>query len=140
MRLIHTVCLSGLAGIFTCCVSAQSLDQVKEDDPVQRRPAQSQPVQKARSEVRTNTPASSQYPVVGYLEKRGRTIIIKSGPKGPLYSVKDEKGKTLFENLSTEQLRAEAPDIHEFLKTAVAQKGAKNGGKADASLRMESRR
>lgn len=144
MKLTHAVCLSGLAGLFTCSLWAQSLDQLRDqlsqDHSAQRRPVQSQPAQKPRTEIQTNTPASSKYPVVGYLEKRGRTIIIKSGPKGPLYSVKDEKGKTLFENLSAEQLRAQAPDIHEFLKTAMAQNGAKSGAKVDASLRIEGRR
>jgi hypothetical protein len=73
------------------------------------------------------------FPVIGYLEKRDRTITIKAGPKGPLYSVKTSTGKVLFENISAEQLRAQAPDLGEFLKTAVA---GSPGAKTDARLRV----
>jgi len=73
------------------------------------------------------------YRVIGYLEKRDRTIIIKGGPKGPLYSVKTATGKVLCENLSADLLRAQAPELSEFLKTAVA---GTPGAKADARLRV----
>jgi hypothetical protein len=68
----------------------------------------------------TSAPASTDFPVIGYIEKRGRTITIKSGPKGTLYSVKSADGKTSFENLSAEQLHAKAPDLDEFIESAVA--------------------
>ena len=77
--------------------------------------------------------AVESYPVVGYLEKRDRTITIKAGPKGALYSVKTADGKVLCENLSKEQLRAQSPEIAEFLNNAVA--GAAGANKADARLR-----
>jgi hypothetical protein len=77
--------------------------------------------------------AKVDYPVIGYLEKRDRTITIKAGPKGPLYSVKTAAGKVLCENLSAEQLRAQAPELSEFLRTAVA---GTPGAKADARLRV----
>ena len=88
-------------------------------------------------EVQTNGPkvsvkATADYPVVGYIEKRDRTIIVKAGPKGPVYSVKTGDGKVLYENLSKEQLSARAPELEEFLKTAVA---GTAGGKADARVR-----
>src|SRR5262249_10562998 len=79
------------------------------------------------------TKAKMDYPVIGYLEKQDRTITIKAGPKGPLYSVKTAGGKVLCENLSAEQLRAQAPELSEFLKTAVA---GTPGAKADARLRV----
>ncbi len=78
--------------------------------------------------------AIADYPVIGYIEKRDRTITIKAGPKGPVYSVKTADGKVLCENLSADQLRAQAPELHEFLKTAVA--GAP-GTKADARLSVK---
>jgi len=59
-------------------------------------------------------------PVVGYLERRGQIITIKADPKGPLYSVSTKDGKVLFTDLSEKELRAKAPELHEFLKTAVA--------------------
>jgi len=91
-----------------------------------------------RNEAQTAAPARSikaadDFPVIGYLEKRDRTITIKAGPKGPLYSVKTTDGKVLFDNLSKEQLSAQAPELGEFLKTAVAGTPAT---KADARLHI----
>jgi len=81
-----------------------------------------------------NPKAAADFPVIGYLEKRDRTITIKAGPKGPLYSIKTAGGKVLCENLSADQLRAQAPELHEFLKTAVA---GNPGRKADARVRIK---
>jgi len=78
--------------------------------------------------------ATAAYPVIGYLEKRDRTITIKAGPKGPLYSVKTADGKVLCENLSKEQLSAQAPELGEFLKNAIA---GTPGAKADARVRIK---
>ena len=81
--------------------------------------------------------SSSDFPIIGYIERRDQTITIKAGPKGPLYSVKTTDGKVLFENLSSEQLSAKAPELHEFIKSAVAAKGtldAKARVKTDAKL------
>ena len=58
--------------------------------------------------------------VVGYIETRDRTITIKAGPKGRVYSVKSHDGKVLCENLSVEQARAQAPELADFIKSAVA--------------------
>ena len=92
----------------------------------------------ASREAQTPTPAAkvkaaADFPVVGYIEKRDRTITIKAGPKGPVYSVKTADGKVLGENLSREQLSAQAPELGEFLKTAVADA---SGAKADARVRV----
>jgi hypothetical protein len=94
-----------------------------------------QPKLTAPHEAQAAAPAGSlkaadNLPVIGYLEKRDRTITIKAGPKGPLYSVQTADGKVLCENLSADQLRAQAPELSEFLKTAVA--GAASANKADA--------
>jgi hypothetical protein len=79
--------------------------------------------------------SAADFPIIGYIEKRGRTITIKAGPKGPVYSVKTSEGKVLFENLSGDQLRAQAPELHEFLKSAVAGGTGKGGVVQDASVR-----
>ena len=79
--------------------------------------------------VKTN----ADYPIIGYLEKRDRTITIKAGPKGPIYSIKTADGKVLCENLSQEQLSAKSPELGQFLKTAVA---GSSGSKTDASVRL----
>lgn len=81
-----------------------------------------------------NAKAAADFPVIGFIEKRDRTITIKAGPKGPVYSVKTADGKVLFDNCSMEQLVAQAPELGKDLKTAVA--GAP-GGKADARVRVK---
>ncbi len=77
--------------------------------------------------------AAADYPVICYLEQRDRVITVKAGPRGPVYSVKTPSGKVLYDNVSLEQLSAQAPALGEFLKTAMA--GAP-GAKADARLRI----
>jgi L-ascorbate metabolism protein UlaG (beta-lactamase superfamily) len=67
-----------------------------------------------------NAAPSDGLTVIGYLESRNRVITIKSGPKGPVYNVATKDGKLLFENVSADQLRARAPEIHDLLKTGVA--------------------
>jgi len=111
------------------CISlvALAVCALADDKPAQKRGAE-------RPAVAAITPAS-EYPVIGYLEKRGQTITIKAGPKGPVYSAKTTEGKTLFENLSVEQLRAQAPEIHKLIRTAVASGSGKPGAVIDASVR-----
>ena len=73
------------------------------------------------------------YTVIGYLEKRGQVIAIKSSPHGTVYSVADKNGKVILENVTAEQLRAQAPEIYSVFKTGVA---AGNGGwDGDARVR-----
>ena len=81
---------------------------------------------------------ASDFPVVGYLAGRGQTITIKVGPKGPVYSATTTEGKTLFENLSIEQLRAQAPDLHQFIRTSVVSGSGESGAFIDAGLRLSS--
>ena len=77
--------------------------------------------------------AATDLPVICYLEQRGRTITVKAGPKGPVYSVKTADGKVLYDNVSLEQLSAQAPALGEFLKTAMA---SAPGAKANARVRI----
>lgn len=72
-----------------------------------------------------NPKASPTLPVIGYLEKQDRTIIIKSSSLGPVFSVVRKDGRHLLEDLSLEQLKAQAPELHEFIKAAVAGGSAK---------------
>jgi len=104
-----------------------------DDKPAQKKQAQSGTAQAERPAVTVTVPASDS-PVICYLEQRGQTITIKAGPKGPVYSAKTTDGKTLFENLSLEQLRAQAPEIHDLIKTAVAGGSRKPGVVIDAGL------
>ncbi len=104
---------------------------VAQDKPNQRATDKA-PAQHAATPS-TNAIARSDYPVIGYIEKNDREITIKSGPQGTLYSVKNAQGKLLLENVSAEQLRAQAPELQEFIKNAVA-RGP--GSKVDASIRV----
>jgi hypothetical protein len=83
----------------------------------------------------TNNAAVSDFPVIGYIEKQDRTITIKSGTKETIYSVKSADGKLLCNNLTLGQLRAQLPELHEFVKTAVAG-NISNGASADARVRI----
>lgn len=103
-----------------------------EDKPPAAKPTKPPPAQ--ASVPATNVVPASGYPVIGSLETRGRTIVIMAGPKGTVYSVKDAQGKVLFENVSAEQLRAQAPELHEFIKNSVAGAGGA-GGAVDARVR-----
>jgi hypothetical protein len=116
----------------TCLGMLLSMPALAQNNAGQKRlkepPAAQQP------QLSTNVPGNS--PVIGYLETKGRTIIIKAGPKGPVYSVRTPEGKLLFEDLSADQLEAKAPELREFLKTAVAGQKKSSAPKSDASLRL----
>jgi hypothetical protein len=87
--------------------------------------------------VRTNAVAAkgdSGFHVIGYLERQGEVIALKSGPNGPVYSVTGKDGKVRYENLSSEQLKAQAPELSEFLKTSVATGAGKERTTADVSV------
>jgi hypothetical protein len=79
------------------------------------------------------TKAAADYPIICYLEQRDRTITVKAGPQGPVYCVKTASGKVLYDNVSLEQLSAQAPALGEFLKTSMA---GTPGAKADARVRV----
>ncbi len=86
------------------------------------------------SKMVAGSKTAPDFPVIGFIEKRDRTIIVRAGPKGPLYSVKTADGKVVCENLSKEQLTAQAPELGEFLKTAVADQPR---SKTDARVRIK---
>jgi hypothetical protein len=122
-----------LGGIVSVAVAGLALSQDKA------LPQSTPPKLTSPHEAQTPVPgksvkAAADYPVICYLEQRDRTITVKAGPKGPVYSVKAAGGKVLYENLSIEQLSAQAPTLGELLKTAMA--GAP-GAKTDARRRIK---
>jgi hypothetical protein len=100
--------------LIVCALAGPLLAQEKPRPPAKAGPSS------AQKQTALTVSTNADFPIIGYIEKRGRTITIKAGPKGPLYSVKNDEGKVLFEDLSAEQLRTQAPELHQFLKTAVA--------------------
>ena len=83
----------------------------------------------------TNYTSAPDLPIIGHIEKQSRTITIKAGPKSTVYSVKSADGKILCNNLTLEQLRVQAPELHQFVKTAVVG-NISNGASADSRLRI----
>ncbi len=121
-----------IGGIISVAVAGLALSQDKA--PPQRPPSKfTSPHEAQIPAPGKSVKAPADYPVICYLEQRDRTITVKAGPKGAVYSVKSADGKVLYDNLSIEQLSAQAPKLGEFLKTAVA--GAP-GAKTDAMLHI----
>ena len=96
-------------------------------DDAKQSPASQAANTPAAPAVKAGNPDKESYPVIGYLEKRNCVITIKSSPHGTIYSVSTKDGKVLNENVSAEQLKAQAPEIYEVIKT---------GNANDASLRV----
>jgi hypothetical protein len=108
---------------------------LSQDKPApNNKPKLAAPREAQTSAPAVNAKAAADFPVIAYIEKRDRTITIKAGVKGPVYSVKNAEGKILFENLFREQLLAQAPELGEYLKTAVA---GMSGAKTDARVRVK---
>jgi lysophospholipid acyltransferase (LPLAT)-like uncharacterized protein len=123
-----------IAGLLVVLFGLTSVAQEKkQSDSAQKAGAESK-----ASIVSTNKAAAREtYTVIGYLEKRDRVVTIKSGPKGAVYTVATKDGKVLLENVTAEQLRAQAPEIHQLIKTGVASGDARVRVSAirDASIR-----
>ena len=122
-----------LGGILSVAVAGLALSQ-GEAPPQSPSPKLTSPREAQTPAPGKSVKTAAEYPVICYLEQRDRTITVKAGPKGPVYSVKTADGKVLYENLSIAQISAQAPKLGEFLKTAVA--GAP-GAKTDARLRLK---
>ncbi len=118
----------GVSVVAAIALGGIALAQEKTGPPAARASAATP------ANVRTNTADAKGdrgVRVIGYLERRDKTITIKSGPRGPVYSVVGKDGKVLFEDLTAEQLKAQAPELHEFLKTSVATGSGKGRVTAD---------
>lgn len=96
-------------------------------DDVKQSSASSVSNMPVASATKAGAPDKEPYLVIGYLEKRNCVITIKSSPHGTIYDVATKDGKVLHENVSAEQLKAQAPEIYEVIKT---------GNANDASLRV----
>lgn len=73
---------------------------------------------------------AAPFPVVGYVERRGKIITLKAGPAGTLYSIETKDGKVLAENLDEKELLAKDPALHALVRNALAA----GEGFIDASL------
>jgi hypothetical protein len=89
----------------------------------------------------TKPPSAAQIPtgetgpfiVIGHLEHRDRVVTIKSGAQGVVYSVRNRDGKILFDNLTAAQLKAQSPEIHDFIEAGTAS----HAGMAEPQIPMK---
>lgn len=83
-------------------------------DDVKQSPASQTANAPAAPAVKTSASDKESYPVIGYLEKRDCVITIKSSPRGTVYDIATKDGKILHENISAEQLKAQAPGLYDI--------------------------
>jgi hypothetical protein len=74
----------------------------------------------AEKDVATKVERSSKYPIIGSLETKKGTIVIMSGPDGPLYNVKNKRGLVVSRELSDRELQARHPEIYSHFQGAIA--------------------
>src|SRR5438128_10992226 len=116
--------------IWCCCaVSVAVVICLAKDKILLKATPKSAPIVAPATETSAakKSPEVNRLPVIGHLETRDKVFTIQSGPNGLLYLVKTKDGKILHENLSEEQLKAQAPEIHELIKTSVAGTPGKDG-------------
>jgi hypothetical protein len=122
--------------LFACAILAVgTVSLLSQEKTPPTTPAEQAPSPKISTNAATNNAATPDFPIVGHIEKRDRTITIKAGPNETIYSVKSADGKVLCNNVTLEQLRSQSPELHEFVKTAVAG-NISSGASADARIRM----
>ena len=71
-------------------------------------------------QVRPIGPADAANPSVGHLKTRDKLITIRSGPTGPLYTVKSLAGNVLAVDLSPSALVVRFPDLNAVTERGVA--------------------
>ena len=116
--------------IWCCCaVSVAAMICLAKDKILLKATPKSAPIVAPATETSAakKSPEVNRLPVIGHLETRDKIVTIQSGPNGLLYLVKTKDGKVLHESLSEEQLKAQAPEIHELIKTSVAGTSGKDG-------------
>jgi len=119
---IPWMCAIALAAGAAVALAGDEIPQIRQQKAVPRATKQLPPS------------AAEKSPVICHLERRDTIITVKAGPSGPIYLVKTKAGKVLHQDLTEEQLRAQAPDLHAFVKTALAGRSEKPGVVIDASL------
>jgi len=129
--LLCLVCLVALGAVVSAALPSS---------PKARLAHPSRPPANAAKAAAPKPAKASDLPVVGYLERRGRVITIKAGPTGPLYSISTRDGKVLFTDLSDKELRAKAPEVHDFIRAAVAGDRTAGGLNGDARVTIPARK
>jgi hypothetical protein len=66
------------------------------------------------------TANNADFTVIGTMQNRDRVVTVKTGPSGIVYSIATKDGQSLYENISGDKLKAEAPALHQFIETGTA--------------------
>jgi hypothetical protein len=74
---------------------------------------------------------SSENPVIVQIQTRDKILIIRSGDKGRLYTVKSRDGVLLAADLTAAEIEKKFPDLKKILEKGLA---------GDATLRMNNNR
>ncbi len=67
----------------------------------------------------------TDHPVLVQLEGTSQTVVIKSGPTGPLYSVITSDGEFMVRELTLAELELNHPQLHDRIKSAIASNHAR---------------
>jgi hypothetical protein len=89
------------------------------------------------TQAKNSQPATTA-PVITRLEFQGKTVTIKTGPRGPVYEVKSKDGKVLAQDLSEKELQARDPQLHKLIQTAIGSATLKDGRVIDARVNAPS--
>jgi hypothetical protein len=104
-----------VVGCLSACQPKSARDSSAAQQPVIAKP-------EVISEPRQSDPSdkASGNPVVGHLKTRDNFITIRTGPDGPLYTVKSKSGRVLAVDLSATELSAKFPDLGKMVERGLA--------------------
>ena len=66
------------------------------------------------------TAENANFTVIGTMQSRDRIVTVKTGSAGIVYSIATLDGQRLYENISAEKLKAQAPALHDFIEGGLA--------------------
>ncbi len=101
------------------CLSACQPKSAR-DSSISQQPVIARP--EVISEPQQSDPSdkASGDPVVGHLKTRDKFITIRTGPDGPLYTVRSRSGEVLAVDLSATELSAKFPQLGRMLERGLA--------------------
>jgi hypothetical protein len=79
----------------------------------------------ARDGNKKSQATDKNFVVIGHLQTRDRVVTIGRGPEGPVYTIKNKKGKVLAENIGEKNLKAKFPSIYSQVKDGFASNDAR---------------
>ena len=62
----------------------------------------------------------SNYPVIVHVVSRDHTMTVSAGPKGPVYSLSDQKGKVMIADATGEEFEKLQPELYHHIRGTIA--------------------